>query len=475
MYQRNQYHINNTNSMTKLKDIEKIELIAFTICAIAAFIFSAGAAVNEHITTPNHVYYDKFWINLLFTYVITCLCYFLLFFYINLELQKQDKQNPTGVILVCVFIQLCWTTGLINEYFAVLLAVKMVVIFINSTKDNRKLSLAQEALMLFAILLFLHALIVTLKYGLEMRVILSTILPIAILHYLYAIHVLLPELMKGNKPGLKFIGRTCLNAALTYLPLLLMAYAYFYATQDVDYLYPLNLPAQLLVVPLLAWIIYRSRAKKDIEEIASLKSELGKSDANLNFLKSQINPHFLFNALNTLYGTALQENAARTSEGIQKLGDMTRFMLEENVADKTLLSTDIEYLKNYISLQKLRIATSPNIAIETDIEESSDQYLIAPMMLLPFVENAFKHGISLNNPSHVKITLQIRDTKLYLDVSNSINKAKENDPERLQGGIGLQNVKQRLALLYPGQHELIIRENAKDFFVHLTIDLAEIQ
>jgi len=461
--------------MKKLKDIEKIELIAFTICAIAAFIFSAGAAVNEHISIPNHVYYDKFWITLLFTYVITCLCYFLLFFYVNFELQKQHKQNSTGVLLVCIFIQLCWTAGLINEYFAILLAVKMVVIFIDSTKDNRKFSLAQETVMLFAILLFLHALIVTLHFGMELRVILSTIFPIAILHYLYAMHVLLPELMKVNKPGIKFIGRTCLNGALTYLPLLLMAFAYFNETHDVDYIYPLNLPAQLLVVPILAWIIYRSRAKKDMEEITTLKTELGKSDANLNFLKSQINPHFLFNALNTLYGTALQENAARTSEGIQKLGDMMRFMLEENVADKTLLSTDIEYLKNYISLQKLRIASSPNITIDTDIEESNDRYMIAPMMLLPFVENAFKHGISLNNPSHLKITLQIRDAKLYLDVNNSINKTQENDPERLQGGIGLQNVKQRLALLYPGQHELLIRENAKEFFVHLTLDLTEIE
>jgi two-component system LytT family sensor kinase len=95
-------------------------------------------------------------------------------------------------------------------------------------------------------------------------------------------------------------------------------------------------------------------------------------------------------------------------------------------------------------------------------------------MLLPFVENAFKHGISLNTPSHVKLTLQAKDGKLYLDVSNSINKASKTDPERLHGGIGLQNVKQRLSLLYPGQHELIMRENAKEFFVHLTIELSEI-
>jgi two-component system LytT family sensor kinase len=96
------------------------------------------------------------------------------------------------------------------------------------------------------------------------------------------------------------------------------------------------------------------------------------------------------------------------------------------------------------------------------------------MMLLPFVENAFKHGISLNRPSHVKLTLQAKDGKLYLDVSNSINKSSETDPERLHGGIGLQNVKQRLSLLYPDQHDLIIRENAKEFFVHLTLTLSQI-
>ena len=191
--------------MTKLKDFEKIELIAFTICVVAAFIVSAGAAVSEHLSIPNHLYYNKFWINLLFTYVITCFCYFLLFFYVHRELQNKERPASYVVILVCLLIQLCWITGLINEYFAILLAIKMMAIFIESSRDNRKFNVAQEGLMLFSILLFIHALIIVLNYATEIRVFLSTILPISILHYLYAVHILLPELDKTPKPGLRFV------------------------------------------------------------------------------------------------------------------------------------------------------------------------------------------------------------------------------------------------------------------------------
>ncbi len=216
-----------------------------------------------------------------------------------------------------------------------------------------------------------------------------------------------------------------------------------------------------------SWHVYNN-----LEEKTELETALGKSTANLSFLKAQINPHFLFNALNTLYGTALQENADRTSEGIQKLGDMMRFMLQENVQDKISLARDIDYINNYIDLQKLRISKTANINIETHIEEQHNSLMITPMILIPFIENAFKHGVSLNYPSHIKITLQTANTTLYLDVQNSVHEIKLNDPELHKSGIGLMNVKQRLALLYPNKHEFSIRENAKEFFIHLTLDLS---
>ncbi len=94
------------------------------------------------------------------------------------------------------------------------------------------------------------------------------------------------------------------------------------------------------------------------------------------------------------------------------------------------------------------------------------------MLLIPFVENAFKHGISFREPSIIKISFETKDNKLFFDVTNSKHAMLENDPEKDKSGIGLNNVKQRLELLYPGEHELVIRETANDFFVYLTIHLA---
>jgi two-component system, LytTR family, sensor kinase len=230
---------------------------------------------------------------------------------------------------------------------------------------------------------------------------------------------------------------------------------------------------QVAIILPLSFFLYKSR-QNQIAELNSLKTELGTSNAGLQFLRSQINPHFLFNALNTLYGTALMENAEKTGEGIQKLGDMMRFMLHENHQDKIALSRELDYLHNYVDLQNLRIAASPNISIEMQIEDIIGYYEIAPMLLIPFIENAYKHGISLKEKSWIKVTLYKKDEVLHLDVYNSVHPQKENDPERYHSGTGLENVKQRLALLYANKHELIIRQNAQEFFIHLSITLSSL-
>ncbi|MCK7554380.1 histidine kinase [Chitinophaga sedimenti] len=212
---------------------------------------------------------------------------------------------------------------------------------------------------------------------------------------------------------------------------------------------------------------------KQKQTVKNLEVALGSSSANLDFLRSQINPHFLFNALNTLYGTALQEDASRTSEGIQRLGDMMRFMLHENHQEQIKLGKELAYLHNYISLQRLRIQASDDIQIEVNIDERQCEHMIAPMLLIPFVENAFKHGISLRNRSRISITLNCDDKKIYFDVHNSVHQRPDNDPERYSLGIGLNNVRNRLDLLYPGKHELTIRQTAAEFFVHLTIEVSK--
>ena len=226
-----------------------------------------------------------------------------------------------------------------------------------------------------------------------------------------------------------------------------------------------------ITVPL-TWVLFKRHLKGN-EELYALKQELGQSNASLDFLRSQINPHFLFNALNTIYGTAIQEKAERTSEGIQQLGDMMRFMLQENLQDKIPLARETEYLNNYISLQRLRTDAIPQVKIDARIEDTVRPVQIAPMLLIPFVENAFKHGISFRESSHIKISLEVKDNTLYFDVANNKHPRTDGDPEKNKSGIGLINVKQRLQHMYPGKHELIIRETTKEFFVHLTIRLSK--
>ncbi|MEO7536327.1 MAG: histidine kinase [Ferruginibacter sp.] len=224
----------------------------------------------------------------------------------------------------------------------------------------------------------------------------------------------------------------------------------------------------LLIVTPLSWLLYLQRKDK-IMQLKGMETALAKSNANLQFLRSQINPHFLFNALNTLYGTALKENSEHTAEGIQKLGDMMRFMLHENNLDFISMDKEIDYLKNYIALQKLRTQSSPDILIEDNIDEAKCNRTIAPMLLIPFVENAFKHGISLKEKSWIYIKLECAETIISFEVRNSIHTRVEEDIEKDKTGIGLKNVAERLKLLYPEKHELNVSEDKNEFIVTLII------
>jgi LytS/YehU family sensor histidine kinase len=227
---------------------------------------------------------------------------------------------------------------------------------------------------------------------------------------------------------------------------------------------------QLLVITPISWVLYSLRKDK-ILQLRGVQQELVKSKADLQFLRSQINPHFLFNVLNTLYGTALQENAETTADGIQKLGDMMRFMLHENNMDFIQMSREIDYLENYIDLQKLRTESSPDISIEDNIRERNCPYSIAPMLLIPFVENAFKHGISLQEKSWISILLNCQEKEIFFEVRNSIHNKLPDHPREDGPGIGLTNVRERLRLIYPGKHKLSLNNDGREFLVRLSIQL----
>ena len=145
-----------------------------------------------------------------------------------------------------------------------------------------------------------------------------------------------------------------------------------------------------------------------------------------------------------------------------------RFMLQENMQDKISLVREIDYLNNYIDLQKLRTDTNPIVKIDAAIEQPLNGVTISPMLLIPFVENAFKHGISLKKKSWIKIELGYKDNLVRFEVRNSIHR-NENNPDYGKSGIGLVNVKERLKLQYPDKYVLDIAETENEFSVKLIL------
>lgn len=291
-----------------------------------------------------------------------------------------------------------------------------------------------------------------------------------ILFYNYLFQRLIPGVFREKKSFLSYLSYAIFIVVIISIPLALTL-LFFTGNEDLSFSIALaNLILQVFVTVPFAWLIYK-RYRKGQDEFITLQKDLGHSTASLESLRSQINPHFLFNVLNTLYGTALQENAKRTSEGIQQLGDMMRFMLRENVQEKIFLVREVEYLNNYITLQRLRTDINPGIIIHIDIEPECRDLTIAPMLLIPFVENAFKHGIRLTENSEISVALTIKSSQVTFIVSNTIHRDNVHDPEKYNGGFGLKNVKERLQFIYPGKHILNIEQTDNKFSVHLTLEL----
>jgi two-component system LytT family sensor kinase len=207
----------------------------------------------------------------------------------------------------------------------------------------------------------------------------------------------------------------------------------------------------------LAYSFVRNQNEKKALENANLNAEV-------NFLKSQINPHFLFNTLNGIYSQA-HAKSEKTEHSILKLSDLLRYVLYESGEEKVELSKDIQYLNNYIDLQKIRL--SSKVKIEYDVEGETKGKRIAPLLLITFVENAFKHGISYSNPSTVKISISIFEQTLTMLVSNPVVETNSF----ADGGLGLKNVTRRLDILYPSKYLLDIVHNDHLHIVNLKINL----
>lgn len=191
-------------------------------------------------------------------------------------------------------------------------------------------------------------------------------------------------------------------------------------------------------------------------------------DSELKLLKSQVNPHFLFNTLNTLYSTALEEKAEKTAESTAKLANLIRYMQEDINKDFIPLQNEIKYLRDYITIQKLRCAIEPEIDSEyTGI----GKHQISPGLLIPFVENAFKYGIDPSKPSKLSVSVVCDDKTINFKCINSYSEHFKTYYKEQGFGIGIKNAKQRLALVYPKKHTFEVVKENNVFSVNLSINI----
>ena len=208
--------------------------------------------------------------------------------------------------------------------------------------------------------------------------------------------------------------------------------------------------------------------QKDKQEREELEKD--KVTSELSFLKAQINPHFFFNTLNNIYALTVVD-AEVAGKAIHQLSRMMRYLLYDTQQGHTMLSQEIAFVKDYISLMQLRLTEVVKVNIETPA--NFQDLPLAPMIFLPFVENAFKHGVSATQKSHIDIIVLQQDKVLDLTVKNSIMKDNSVSLDT-NSGIGLINTKRRLDLLYPGKYQLEISElNAdNEYTVHLILDMS---
>jgi len=208
---------------------------------------------------------------------------------------------------------------------------------------------------------------------------------------------------------------------------------------------------------------------RQLREKQELQTQTMQSE--LRFLKSQINPHFLFNTLNNLYALTLKKSD-KAPEIVIKLSEMMRYMLYECNEKNVLLQKEVNYIQNYIDLESLR--QGPNVQINFEVHGQLSEQLIAPLVFIPFLENAFKHG--LNNhitEGFVNIQLQVENRKIHFLIENSkpehMPVLAPNRPK--SGGIGLVNIHRRLNLIYPDRYDLKIENHPKTYRVALQLDL----
>lgn len=291
-------------------------------------------------------------------------------------------------------------------------------------------------------------------------------------------HYILIEQVFKNK-GIFYYGIAFLGLAMLFFPIAALCYKYVhFQTYQMPasiwipkgermtnfYFFPDETVWACMYYSIPFILVYQWWKQKN--DLITLEKE--KSATELNALKQQVNPHFLFNTLNSLYALGIEEESEKTANGIAKLGTLMRYNLNDAQKEFIALGKEMDYIKKYIELQELRITSNNELRMHL-VQEGITDYEIAPLLLIPFIENAFKYGISTTEYTLMELKISIQQDTLIMELINTIVQQKE---AKSSSGIGLSNTRKRLAALYPQQYELIIEEMPTEFEVHLEIRLA---
>jgi sensor histidine kinase YesM len=290
-----------------------------------------------------------------------------------------------------------------------------------------------------------------------------------ILFYLNA-YYLIPKYLPTRKIKAYVTWVLSLFFGITFIESFLDHFIFInlYSTEDEPFLAQiiLNIIINSLVLSLSIgygfiknWIINENQKQKLVKE---------KLSAELNYLKAQVNPHFLFNTLNMAYASAVKHGDVDTSDIIEKLSGLLRYNLYECNEIKVDLEKELNYLENYIILQSKRLSEDIKQYLKIHIDKTQSHYKIAPLLLMPIIENVFKHGILLSNPGEIEINVSIQNNKLKLFTKNPLvlNKIKSD-----YSGIGNRNTKARLDLLYKNMYSLTTKTENNYYITELSIQL----
>ncbi|MFD1293453.1 sensor histidine kinase [Lutibacter holmesii] len=299
------------------------------------------------------------------------------------------------------------------------------------------------------------------------------LMPVTILISYFLIYYLIPRYLLAKKYKYFILYSIYTFIISVYIIILSILYGLVYSEgyKDVDTV-PLTktLPFIILGVYFVVLIVvslslimhnYNSIVKNESLNGKILNAQLELKEQELRFLKMQIHPHFLFNSLNTIYGFALKK-ADEAPEMILKLSNLLDYILYQIEKPSVLLQDEVNHLLDYVSLEKMRFHDTLEVTIEKKIENKNAQ--IAPMLLIPFVENAFKHGAIEKGKLIVHMILETKNDELFFEIGNT-SKFEANTEK----GIGLENIEKRLKMLYPNVHEIEIIQQENNFSVQLKI------